>query len=208
VGVDRVLSTDDGALVVHAAHEMPDWRITRYRKAAVVYREQVYFIEAKTPLPAGGCRYLLKPWPHDANDPAGLTIHYDQDYVRERDALRLRQAQLEGEAGVLLLLTPLLGFLPSTVKLRLNDRYGIHPLEITTYSVFIEAMVGLCAAVIIVIDLFTGIYGAHAFVGLMRGVVAVLCVAAVDGSVRYHVVLGGGMRQYGFGEWIFRWRLT
>src|SRR5262249_38763211 len=137
VGSDSLMFKDD-RLLVHASCEMPDWKATRYRKTAVVFREQTYFVASRMSLPGGGWRYVLEPWPEDHHDVPGNTVHYDEAYVLERDALHREQRHVEAKAMGLVLLTWLLGFLPSETKLRLNERYAIHPLTVTEKSLFLE----------------------------------------------------------------------
>ncbi len=176
---------------------MPDWKATRYRKTAVVFEERTYFVASRTALSGGVWRYVLAPWPDDLHDAPGRTIHYGEPYVLERDQTRREQGRLERKAVGLYFLTWLLGFLPSGVKLRLNERYGIHPLVVTGKSLFLEYLAFINLVVLLVIGGFTGALPILPLLGAAA-------VVAIDRTVRTARLEKGGMRQYGFGEWIFR----
>lgn len=196
MGSDRVLPKGD-AIVVEAACEMPEWKVTRYRKAAVVFEERVYFVAARTALRRGAWRYVLEPWPEDLHDRPGATIYYDEAYVRARDEARSEQARVGRKAIGLLFVAWLLGFLFSGVKLRLNERYGIDPITATEQSVFIQRPLFLGLSALL---MFSAIAGILPVLPLLATVVVVL----VDLVVRSDRLLRGGLRQYGFCEWMFR----
>lgn len=195
IGKDRVASRGE-MLLVDAACEMPDWKATRYRRTAVVFRERTYFVASISTGPGGGHRYVLEPWPEDMHDSPGRTIHYDEAYVRERDEQRRRRARIENESLVLYFVSPLLGFLPSGLKLALNDRYGYHPVTVTGRSVFVERLLMLCLMVFVPLGLLAGIP--------IVPVAGLLLMVLVDLPIRQNRLLRGTMRQYGFWEWAIR----
>jgi hypothetical protein len=171
----------------------------------VVWQERTYFVASQGAVP-GGWRYVLEPWPEDRHEAPGNVVHYDEGYVHERDALRREQ-----EAVGLWMISPLLGFLPSGTKLRLNERYGFHPVVVTERSVLLEhAALLMLLGTLAIFALATGF--APGFGGDARDVGGppffMLFLAAVflavDRVVRQHRLLTGSMRQYGFAEWVVR----
>jgi hypothetical protein len=217
IGTDKVLVKDDGAVVVHASSPMPDWRATRYRKTAVVFEDRTYFVATRTTLPGGWCRYLLQPWPEDLHDSPARTVLYDEAYVLEREERRRAQQKHEVRAVGLFAVAWLLGFLPSGLKLRLNERYAIDPGTATRQSLFIQYLVALGLLTVFAIGFVAGALGpafgapsgaasGAVFTGLFRPTRLLLTVVvlALDATIRTDRLQRGSMRQYGFGEWIFR----
>jgi len=212
VGSDALLFKD-GRLIVHSSCEMPEWKATRYRKTAVVFNERTYAVVSRLRLPAGGCRYVLEPWSPDDHDAPGNTVHYGEAYVLERDALRREQLRLEKKAVGLFFVTWLLGFLYSETKLRLNERYAIHPVAVTEHSLFIEylALIGLMV-LLAILGASAGLgpaFGASSqrvVGGLLQPLPLLLGIAVLgpDLVIRRSRAGTGAMTQYGFYEWAFR----
>jgi hypothetical protein len=188
---------------------MPDWKATRYRKTAVVFEERTYFVASRTPLSGGVWRYVLSPWPEDLNDEPGNVVHYDEAYVGEREAGRQAQQRHEKRALGLFFVNSLLGFLFSGVKLRLNERYAIDPIAATRRSVFFEFLVLINLGALLVIGSFASVLsGAYAGrlveVFPLRILLFAAALVAIDAVIRKDRLERGGMRQYGFCEWLFR----
>jgi hypothetical protein len=195
VGPDRVRFSGDN-LVVEAACEMPDWKATRYRRTAIVFRQRTYFVASSASQASGVHRYVLEPWPEDLHDEPGRIIDYHAAYALERDERRRRQARVERESLVLFFLSPLLGFLPSGLKLALNDRYGYDPVTVTGRSLFIQRLLMLMLMALAPLSLFAGIP--------IAPVAGLLLMVLVDLVIRQGRQLRGTMRQYGFWEWAVR----
>jgi hypothetical protein len=210
VGSDRFVVKGD-TVVLYAACRMLDWKTTRYRKTAVVWRDRTYFVESQGPVTGAGWRYVLAPWPEDLHDTPGRVVHYDARYVQERDALRREQQALERSAVGLWAISPLLGFLPSRVKLRLNERYGFHPVTVTDRSLLLEyAILVVLLGAFVIFAMASGlapVYGADGRrVGgpSLVGLFLAAAFLAVDRIVRYDRLLTASMQQYGLGEWLVR----
>jgi hypothetical protein len=198
IGSDTV-SLQGMTVVIEAACEMPEWRATRYRRTAVRIGAHTYFVSSKDRRPGGACRYVLEPWPEDHHDMPGNVVQYDPVYVKERDLRRREQARREKEAFGLWVVRLLLGFLPSGVKHRLNERYGFHPLTVTEQSLFIQRFVLIGLMGLFMIHMFTGVLGAKGL-PLLGGIALI----GVDLVVRTGQALTASLDQYGFGEWIVR----
>lgn len=183
------------ALVVDSAADMPDWEFRDYRRTAVLFRDQKYFVAEKRLLPGGSYRYVLEPW-GDAADLPGRTIAYDDGYAAARDAAARDGARRDRASAALFFVSPLLGLLPARAKLALNDRYGFDPPTVTGQSLFLERIVFYCLAAFIMMGGIAGLPGAW-LAGLMVLAVAVL----VDMIMRTGPAEGGEQEQPGFWEW-------
>jgi hypothetical protein len=199
-GSDRIVRHED-CVWVDSAVEMPDWEFRDYRKLAVLFQGRRYFVAEKTPLPGGRYRYRLDPWPDDLTDIPGRTVEYDERYVAERDA-RLRRDTRNARAGeALSFVSPFLGLLPASVKLKLNDRYAYDPVTVTKQSLVLEYLVLMVLLALTVIDVFVRMRGATLFGGRLGTVLVVLILVAVDILVRRGRVESDAMEQPGFWEW-------
>ena len=129
---DRVVHRP-GYLVVYASMGMPDWREPGFRKTMVVFRDVSYFVRSADPLGGSRWRYALEPWPAGSTELPLRVIRYGEDYIKLRDASVSRPV---GCVGLLVvLMAPLLGFVPRRVKAVLQSRFQLNPLSITRYSI-------------------------------------------------------------------------
>ena len=84
-GTDRIVPRGD-KLVVYSSVDMHDWQVRRYRRPAIIVDGVTYFVAKKEAGENKEVRYVLEPWPENFRDLAGRRIHYDEEYVRVRDA--------------------------------------------------------------------------------------------------------------------------
>ena len=199
VGGDRVVRKS-GRLVVHSRANMPDWEVRRYRKVMIRYEGERFFPSSKAILWNGSHRYVLEPWPADSPDPPSAIIDYGLDYVKARDEAETAMQRHRRKLLLVAALLPLVGFLPSSYKAALNERWGVHPQSATSLSLFLEYLAVLAASVLLAIDVFTGIFN-------FKYLVAVIVVFGVDAWVRKDSLLAEEMNPPGFYEWLFRIRL-
>ena len=199
VGSDRVTREDD-RVRVDAAAAMPDWRPTRFRRLAVLFRDRTYFVAAAEER-EGRFSYWLAPWPDDLHDQPRALVRYDEAFVSDRD-LRLERRRRAGRVAALLtVLSPLIGFLPACLKLRWHDRFGLDPVSATARSVLIERLLLAPGAAMVLIGSLTGVFGAWVVpVFLLELAMVVDMIFRTDG------LLAGTVRQPGFWEWALWWR--
>jgi hypothetical protein len=183
------------ALVVDSAADMPDWEFRDYRRTAVLFRDQKYFVAEKRLLPGGSYRYVLEPW-GEAADLPGRTITYDDGYAAARDAAVRDGGRRDRASAALFFVSPLLGLLPARAKLALNDRYAFDPPTITRQSLFLERIAFYCLLA------FTAM-GAVARVprAWLAGFMALGAAVLVDMVMRTGPAEGGEQEQPGFWEW-------
>ncbi len=210
VGRDQV-HLQGRQLIVDAARDMPDWEVRKARRAAIQYRGKVYFVAQREPRQGGRVRYVLEPWPDRSADVPGQRLLYDEDYVRTRDADAGMAVLGAVATPVAIVLTPLVGFLPSRVKKDLHHRLGIHPVTATRWSVRIEWV----AAILLGVHL--GVAGFASIVyGTSKGseVAQVLTLTKTDALIELVLVIDvlfrtssfvrNRMDQDGFYEWLLR----
>jgi hypothetical protein len=201
IGRDRI-RFHGRAVLVESDVDMGDWEFRTYRRTAVLFRDVRYFVSEKRLLPDGSYRYRLEPWNADLTDLPGAVIEYDESYVVARDRARREGARRDRESAALFFVSPLLGFLPSRLKLTLNDRYAFDPRDVTGQSLFLERVLLYMLIALLAIGGFTRVLGAALF-----WVAGAAVAVAIDLVVRTGRLEVGEMEQPGFCEWIVpSWR--
>ena len=183
------------ALLVDSAADMPDWEFRDYRRTAVLFRDQRYFVAQKRLLPGGSYRYVLEPWGELADLP-GRTITYDAAYAAARDADARHGKRRDRVSAALFFVSPLLGLLPARAKMALNDRYAFDPPTVTRHSIFLERIALYCLSALIVLGNVARLPEAW-LASLMLVGAAVL----VDMIMRMGPAEEGEQEQPGFWEW-------
>jgi hypothetical protein len=196
VGSDYVRREGD-YLVIYSSADMPDWYAREFRKQAIFFEGLRFFVAEKTVVGEKEFRYALSPWPEDLQDMPSRVVHYDEDFVRARDrALREMRKDQYWEL-ILFLIKPLIGFLPSSYKLRIQGKYGIDPEQATAYSLWIEYMLLFVDGGLLVIGSFTTIFNIFYLIGI-------IFLLLPDVIVRYNNSLKDEKILYGFYEWLFK----
>lgn len=198
VGSDRILFKE-GHLIIHSRCDMIDWRATKYRKTLVLFNGVTYFLDRKSQLPDGMFHYKLERLKGDYHDIPSKIVPYDEAYVLERDAFYRKLEKRRKTWMILRFTQPLLGFLPSSVKEKLHDTYGLHPVTMTAYSLFLEYLFVLLASTLFVIHLFTRALGS-----LFDFAPVAVIVTLLDAMIRYNCVFSEMDVPFGFYEWIFK----
>lgn len=183
------------AVVVDSAADMPEWEFRDYRRTAILFREQRYFVAEKRLVPGGSYRYVLEPW-GDLADLAGRTITYDDSYAAARDAAARTGARRDRASKALYFVSPLLGLLPARAKLVLNDRFGFDPLTVTHQSIFLERITFYGLSALVVLGGFARF--PEAWLGAL---IALDLAVLVDMIMRMGPAEGGEQEQPGFWEW-------
>jgi hypothetical protein len=194
---------------------MDDWEVRKYGRTGIVFRGTIYVTRSMDRGPRGEVVYVLEPWSRAVHDSTPKRIEYDEEYVNARDLERAAGVVGGAMRVLLLVVAPLLGFLPSIVKRRLHTSLGIEPRFATTWSIYLE-----CAVLILVL-FFLSVLGFASVAGALYGggemgpiasvlsspITALLTVLAVFGlnvMGRGGSAIRGEMDQYGFYEWAWR----
>ncbi len=214
VGADVVIRRGD-VLEVHTRRPMDDWEVRRYGRTGIVFRGTTYVTRAMKPAPGGGVVYELEPWSRARHDSTPKRIEYDETYVQARDLERAAGGVAGAVRIPLLVLSPLIGFLPSVAKRGLHASLGIEPRSATRWSCYIEFAVLILAGFFLAVLGFASVAGGI-FAGGDAGPVAsvlsdpitllllVIAVFGIDLMGRGGSVIRGEMDQYGFYEWAWR----
>jgi len=185
-------------MIVEAAVAMPEWRASRFRPTVVLFEGERFAVRAHHHESRGPHRYELELWPDEGVEPPGAVVEYDADFVRRRG----QRQSVERASGVLSLatvpITPLLGFLPSAWKTRLERRFGLHAVAATNASITLEKIAATLCGVLSVIHLSTG--------GLSTGELVhalwLTPLLVLDGVMRLDAMMKAETPPPGFLEWL------
>jgi len=205
-GTDRIVPRGD-KLVVYSSVDMHDWQVRRYRRPAIIVDGVTYFVAKKEAGENKEVRYVLEPWPENFRDLAGRRIHYDEEYVRARDAARAEMRRRDLVYSLLLALKPLIGLMPSAAKLRIEAEFGISARSATFFSLWLEVCIFLGLGVLVSAFAYAGMYALAAsgtIVGpyLLLGLIVVEAALLIDLIMRYSSYLQEDLSPCGFYEWI------
>jgi len=196
--------------VVESRADMPGWEVRAFRRTAIVYRGDRWFVAAKAS-ENGRFRYTLERWDDEREDMDGGLFEYDADYVAVRDHDRRARAAASGVRTLLVPLYPLIGLLPGAVKRRLADRFGISEERVTAQSIVLEAVVAVMVGGMLTIGSVGRMYGGALGVdsipwleGIPGAGMVALFLLVPDVVMRYARILGESSYPYGFWEWLFR----
>ncbi len=210
VGSDLVFQKED-ELRIKSEVRMPKWKATRYRKTVVIFEGEKYQVN-KVSKEKDFYIYILSSLSATSCDIPSNVIEYDESYVKNRDRNLKKVEQNARVRLALLILYPLLGFLPYKTKLKLHRKYGFHPGFITRMSLFVEWLLGLGGLTLIAISLLAGGFGSilggsgeGVFSNLLFSLIIVCTITLfADAAMRYKRLTSGSLKQYGFFEWLFR----
>ena len=102
------------------------------------FRGHKFYLKRKLPGPAPfAFRYELAAWHSELGSVSSLAIHYDEDYVAEREYEFARFRKQDHLHSALFALYPLLGFCWSGFKERVLGPIGFEPAEITEASIML-----------------------------------------------------------------------
>ncbi len=208
LGSDRVIEAGEG-LVVSSTVDMPNWDVRDFRRTAIHFQGQKYFLTHKEKA-AGRFRYRLVPWTEDFEDIAGHVVEYDEAFVKDRDEVLRAQASARRLSVFFPFFYPVIGLLPGWIKRWLADSYGVSEEVTTQQSLFLEyAVIILAIAFVSITTMAGGMVGAQSppwIAQLLKGSWLVFFVVTPDAVVRHHKVLGESSYPWGFWEWLWRWR--
>jgi hypothetical protein len=199
VGSDMVARKGD-VLFVHSSQDMELWKPSRHRKVVVLYDGGRYTVTERHRGVDGRWRYKLEPYPEVLHELPSATIEYGEAFVFQRDETLTALARREARSTRLLFISPLLGFLPSGVKLDLQERYGLDPRTMTHQSLAVEWVIMLACGTWLILGI-TGAFGG----GLYLFFVVAACIA--DLLIRRSNAMLDTVEQFGFLEWLVRRRL-
>lgn len=137
-GDDRLYAEPEGLQVV-ARHPMPDWRKKDHRKTSVLVGDSRFFVAEAARDGRGRFVYHLRPWRDDDPDIPGHQCRYTAEFVRERDEWIRRGRHSIVYSFLVWLAAPIVGWLPSPLQTRLEDRFGLDARVAVRYSLLLQA---------------------------------------------------------------------
>ena len=207
VGKDY-LTIEGDVVYIDAAREIDDWQVREFQRMPIYLGDYKFFLRSKVPgAPPFAMRYILQRWPEDTHiDSTPFSFTYDEEFVRERDAVHTTRTTYDTLGKVLLPLYPVLGFLWSGMKKRLIPA-GFVPRSITSISIFFCACLMLLQGVFIRMRLgfFTLAFGDIGILelGLLLADYVLLGLMLVDCVLRFDQLIKNNVEvPWGFCEWI------
>jgi len=212
VGGDRILRKGE-QLVMSSKADMDEWEVRQHRKTAIFINDDPWCLVGKQFSAKEDVRYLLDPWPDAMREIPGQIIRYDEEYVKARDAA-IKKIRLEsGIYPVLSLMKPLIGFLPSGVKEKIETKFGVPARDATLISIFIELLLifaSVVPALLIIAGNVSSSRGgtAHALLAMFNTVliiIVLLLTLLIDVAIRYGSYLRADRSPLGIFEWVWAW---
>ena len=215
MGVDRILRNGE-QLVVCSKADMDEWEVQEKRKTVIYINNEVWRLVGKQFYTKNEVRYLLEPWPDAMREIPGRVIRYGEKYVKSRDEALRKMMFTSRISIVLYLLTPLIGFLPSPVKTKIEADFGIPARSATFISIYIELLLFFALGALIQIFSYGGLMGQQLsehgsgidptfFVKNLPFSITSLLVLLSDLVLRYSSYLRDEHSPLGVFEWIWAW---
>jgi hypothetical protein len=203
VGDDRVILRGEH-LAVLSSTEMPDWEVRAHRKALIRYDGRTWTPLRKVACPGKRFRYELTPWNPGPMDAPGVEIDYGPDYVRHRDEAIRAGRRMNVVSTLLHWSSPLIGFLGSGTKRRLEAVYGLDPVAATRRSLHLEILLLLGSGALISIGKMVEALGS-APPWPVRPMVFGFVLVGLDTLMRYSRVLREERYPPGLFQWLWNW---
>ena len=206
IGSDTLLRKGD-QLIVCSRADMDEWQIRQTRKTIIQINGEDWCLVGKQYTAAKEVRYFLDPWPDLIKEIPGRRIRYDEEYVRARNEA-MNKRRLESRIGPILhYLKPLIGFLPSCVKLRIESDFGIPARNATFMSIIVELLLFFMLGAFV--QIFTyGAMQAPALVVFIPTFIVPVPILFADLVMRYSSYLREDASPLGLLEWVGKWKGT
>jgi len=206
VGSDVVRVAED-RLIVFARREMIDWKIRQFCVVPIYFRGHKFHLVGKSPGPAPfAYRYELALWHAGVGNESTLAIHYNEDYVAERDQAANREKRYGHLHPALFVFYPFLGFCWTGFKERVLAAIGFDPVEITEASVMFAFAFFMLEGVFV-------FYFRAGFLGMLFGRSLLflldwllMFIVPLDCAMRFGRLIFHDSVPPGFMEWLFRRR--
>jgi len=185
---------------------MDEWDVRHNRKTVVYINDEAWCLVEKQFFGKKEVRYILDPWP--GMEIPGRMIRYGEEYVSNRDEA-LKRMRLESWLyPVLYVLKPLIGFLPSGVKAKIENVSGVSAREATMISILVEIFLFFASAIFGLVISADGV-PAHNAIYWMGKIVFIqivfLLLLLIDMLARYGSYLRDEGRPLGLFEWTWSW---
>jgi len=204
MGNDQLILRGDH-LAILSSVDMGDWEVREHRRALIRYEGRTWRLVRKVPCAGKRIRYELTQWIPGPMDAPGVEIDYGLEYVRLRDAAVGLERRRNLGGGLLHLLSPLVGFLGSGTKRRLEASYGVDPVAATRRSIYLEVLFLLGSGAMISIGVMVTALGKGS-PWPVRHLVLGFLFTALDASMRYDRLLNEERYPPGLFQWLWKWK--
>jgi hypothetical protein len=200
IGNDRILRKGD-RLIVCSTVDMREWQVQQIRKTGILIDDEIWQLSEKRHTSKKQVRYFLDSWPEFEKEIPGRMLRYDEEYVRARDKAE-KKRKIEAFVGPMLaLFKTLIGFLPSRLKSRLEEKYGVSARNATYISIMCELVAFYVAGAFLLIFTFGSMIAPQLARYIPFFIVLVLVMLA-DVAMRYDSYLREDLSPWGLFEWI------
>jgi len=151
---------------------------------AVRWEEGLFEVVEAVPLPGGEVRYELAAW--DGRHSARHVQTYDEVNERHRAAEEKRGRRREDQFALAVLLSPLLGHLPSELQQKIEDETAFPATRLTLVSAIPLALFG----VVCLLSLLLGAVGGGDFLPPWLGLVGVFLL--LESGTRISIAIAQG----------------
>lgn len=202
IGPDLVLFFDNKT-VVCSPKQMHDWEARNFERPRIMIQGDAYYLSRRLPGDEDRpFRYELAEWPAFLESDPKNVIHYNEDYVEQRDGRYKRFKSKTGRTSRLTFLYPILGFAWAGMKKKLLEPHGFNPVRISLFSCVLAY--GIFMAELISFFFFaSGVLQWSSGNHMLWLDYTFLLVLPVDAAVRFFQIVNGTARYPdGFLEWI------
>ena len=210
VGDDSILRNGE-QLVVCSKADMDEWEVREKRKTVIYINNEAWHVVGKQFYAKDEVRYLLDPCLDVTREIPGRIIRYNDEYVRARDEAEKKRRMESWTYPVFYLLTPLIGFLPSCVKAKIESNYGVSARNATLISIFIELLLFFASVGLFVLITATAAdqsSGGFIYVAVVNSLIheiVLFLILLIDIAMRYGSYLRDDISPWGAFEWVWSW---
>ncbi len=201
-GPDRVLVYGD-RLVIESPVDMECWDVRTYRHTMIGFEGRGWRIVRTGTGSKNAVWYELEPWTPSPSEPAGPTCDYGPAFVEWRDRQDADRRRRRTVGVLLVLVLPLIGVLGTETKRRIEARYAIRAVAATRASLYVEGVIMLAAATLLLIGSMVTVVGYPAPWPLGPCALGALVVSP-DLLFRYDRLMCDEQYPPGFYQWVWR----
>lgn len=202
IGPDRVLVGGD-RLVIESPVDMEYWEVRTYRHTMIGFAGRCWRIVRTGTGSNKAFRYELEPWTPSPAELTGPTCDYGPAFVERRDRESADRRRRHMVGVFLVLVLPLIGVLGSATKRRIEARHAIRAIAATRASLYVEGVMMLASATLLVIGSMVTVLGYPAPWPLGPLALGAL-ILSPDLLFRYDRLVCEEQYPPGFYQWLWR----
>ncbi len=130
---------------------MEHWEVRTYRHTMIRFQGRGWRIVRTGTGFKNAVRYELEPWTPGPMELTGPTCDYGPAFVEQRDREYADRRRRHTVGVFLMLVLPLVGVLGSETKRRIEERYAVRAVAATWASLYVEGVIMLASATLLLI---------------------------------------------------------